>query len=154
MTKTNHSIPKGQSDEHYTPKSIFDSLKIYFDLDVAAPEGGGNVPALYYFDKQSDGLKQKWWGNVWMNPPYSNPTPWVEKFLDHRNGMALLPITRGKWWDKLWEEAEAICPTSYNLKFERRDGLANKPIMFRTALYAFGVTNVTALKMSNLGRIR
>jgi len=116
--------------------------------------GGGNAPALHYYDKQSDGLKSKWWGNVWMNPPYSEPTPWVEKFLDHKQGIALLPITRGRWWDRLWNESGAILPTAYNLKFERPNGEAAKPITFRTALYAIGETNITALKMSGLGRIR
>jgi hypothetical protein len=154
MTNTNHSLPKGQSDEHYTPKSLFSALGVIFDLDVAAPVGGGNAPALYYFDKERDGLKQDWWGNVWMNPPYSSPSLWVEKFLVHKQGIALLPITRGKWWDRLWAESGAILPTAYNLKFERPNGLANKPIVFRTALYAFGESNITALKMSGLGRIR
>ncbi len=154
MTNTNHLKPKGQSDEHYTPKSIFSALNVVFDLDVAAPAGGGNAPALHYYDKESDGLSSQWWGNVWMNPPYSQPTAWVEKFLDHKQGIALLPITRGKWWDRLWNESGAILPTIYNLKFERPDGLVAKPIVFRTALYAIGETNITALKMSNLGRIR
>jgi len=43
MTNTNHLKPKGQSDEHYTPKSIFSALNVVFDLDVAAPSGGGTL---------------------------------------------------------------------------------------------------------------
>jgi hypothetical protein len=156
MTNVNyHGKEKGTSDEHYTPKSIFDALGVQFDLDVAAPKGGSNVvPALNYYDKKVDGLASEWFGNVWMNPPYSSPAAWVDKFLNHKQGIALLPITRGKWWDRLWAEADAILPTVYNLKFNRPDGLAAKPIVFRTALYALGESNVTALKMSGLGRIR
>jgi len=93
-------------------------------------------------------------GVVWMNPPYSAPRPWVEKFLSHRNGLALLPITRGSWWDALWDEADGICPNTYNLKFDRPDGLPNKPIVFRTALFAFGQVAYKALLKSNLGRVR
>jgi len=85
MTNTNHSLPKGTSDEHYTPKALFDLLGITFDLDVAAPIGGSGI-APKWFDKDSDGLAQEWFGNVWMNPPYSNPTPWVEKFVAYRGG--------------------------------------------------------------------
>ena len=154
MTNTNHSLPKGTSDEHYTPKFIFDALNLVFDLDVAAPVGGSDCPAIWYFDKQSDGLASKWFGNVWMNPPYSNPTPWVQKFLNHKQGIALLPITRGKWWDRLWVESGAILPLAYNLKFNRPNGLPSKQIVFRTALYAIGESNITALKMSGLGVIR
>jgi hypothetical protein len=75
MTNTNHSLPKGQSDEHYTPKHLFERLNVTFDLDVASPPGGSNVPASTYFTKLEDGLARQWFGNVWMNPPYSNPTP-------------------------------------------------------------------------------
>ena len=142
-------------DEFFTPKFIFDALSIEFDLDVSSPINlTTNVPAKHRFTSEQDGLAQKWFGNVWMNPPYSEPTPWVEKFLDHKQGIALLPITRGRWWDRLWNESGAILPTAYNLKFERPNGEAAKPITFRTALYAIGETNVTALKLSGLGRIR
>ncbi len=146
VTNTNHSLPKGTSDEHYTPAFLFGELGVLFDLDVAAPTGGSdNVPATHYFDKEKDGLAQPWWGNVWMNPPYSAPTPWVHKFVEHGNGIALLPVTRGKWWDLLWENADAIAPLVYNFKFERPDGLASKPIVFRTCLYAMGSDNAQAL---------
>jgi hypothetical protein len=154
MTNTNHSLGKGQSDEHYTPKHLFDALKIVFDLDVASPPNGSNVPAVYYYDKSADGLVQKWFGNVWMNPPYSNPTPWVDRFIIHKQGIALLPVTRGKWWDRLWNSECAIMPLIYNFAFERPEGLKPKPIVFRTALYAYGETNITALQMSGLGVIR
>lgn len=33
----------GKSDEWYTPKYIFDALNTWFDLDVAAPEGGAAI---------------------------------------------------------------------------------------------------------------
>jgi hypothetical protein len=155
MTVKYNTAPKGTSDEHYTPKEIFEALKIVFDVDVAAPVGGSSwVPAKSFLDKEIDGLKVNWVGNVWMNPPYSNPSPWVAKFLNHKQGIALLPITRGKWWDSMWNECEAILPTKYNLSFIRPDGMKAKPIVFRTALYAIGETNITALKASGLGKLR
>ena len=155
MTNTNHSLPKGQSDEHYTPKAIFDALDLLFDLDPCSPgQNMSHVPAKHCYTKQQDGLQQEWHGLVWMNPPYSNPKPWVEKFIQHGMGIALLPITRGKWWDDLWLLAWGILPTAYNLKFERPDKLTSKPIVFRTALYAFGDVSYQALVNSNLGKVR
>lgn len=146
MTNTNHTLPKGTSDEHYTPKVLFETLGVKFDLDVAAPIGGSGI-ADNYFDKETDGLAQDWFGNVWMNPPYSNPTPWVEKFIKHTGGgIALLPCTRGRWWDAMWANADAIVPLAYNFKFERPEGMPAKPIVFRTFLYAFGRENAEALK--------
>ena len=150
MTNTNHSLPKGASDEHYTPKVLFETLGIKFDLDVAAPIGGSGI-AKHYFDKETDGLTQEWFGNVWMNPPYSNPTPWVQKFVNYAGGgIALLPCTRGRWWDLMWTNADAIVPLAYNFKFDRPDDLPSKPIVFRTFLYAFGKENAEALKKMSM----
>jgi len=146
MTNTNHLKPKGQSDEHYTPKSLFEALEVVFDLDVASPHTQPNSGASSWFCKCcTDGLEAAWHGNVWMNPPYSNPTQWVDRFIEHGGGIALLPMTRGKWWDRMWQASDAIAPLAYNYKFERPDGLSSKPIVFRTALYAIGESNAQAL---------
>ena len=144
MTNTNHYLPKGTSDEHYTPKILFEILNVKFDLDVASPSGGSGI-APKWFDKNMDGLSQEWFGNVWMNPPYSNPTPWVEKFIKHGGGIALLPVTRGRWWDAMWANSDAVVPLAYNFKFDRPDNLPSKPIVFRTFLYAIGEDNAKAL---------
>jgi len=117
MTGIQLSLLGGQqeartSDDYYTPRWIFDAMGITFDLDVACPpEGPINVPAARYYTAADDGLAQPWEGRVWMNPPYSKPSPWVDRFLEHGNGIALLPMmTNGKWLHKLWAEADAIVP--------------------------------------------
>ena len=153
MTSMNNSLPKGTSDEHYTPKQLFVDLKVKFDLDVASPHEQPNSQADKWFCKCCyDGLTENWFGNVWMNPPYSSPSAWVERFINHGQGIELLPITRGKWWDAIWERSDAIVPLIYNYKFERPDNLPSKPIVFRTALYAIGQTNARALQ--NIGKVR
>ncbi len=44
------------------------------DCDPASAEiANRTVKATVYFTKEQDGLKQKWNGNVWMNPPYAQP---------------------------------------------------------------------------------
>jgi phage N-6-adenine-methyltransferase len=125
------------SDQHFTPKFIFEALKVEFDLDVASSKLATNVPALKHYTIEDDALSQPWYGLVWMNPPYSKPTPWVEKFISHNNGIALLPITRGRWWDSLWSADTVIVPTPYNFKFERPDGV-KRDITFRTMLCGIG----------------
>jgi hypothetical protein len=135
------------SDEHYTPKHIFDSLGIAFDLDVASPHGGlSSVPAKEWFCACcKPALEQQWFGNVWMNPPFSKPTPFVDKFIQHGNGIALLVVSRSRWFGDLWEMADAVVPTPYNLKFDRPDEKP-KQISFQTMLFAIGNDNVKALK--------
>ena len=142
------------SDQHLTPLSIFERLGVSFDLDVAAFHDQKHVPAKIIFCKCChDGLKEEWQGLVWMNPPYSKPTPWVEKFLAHANGIALLPITRGRWWDSIWQSEGLIVPSAYNFKFERPDGV-KRDITFRTMLFAIGETARIALQKSDLGKVR
>lgn len=140
------------SDQHFTPAWVFEALNTEFDLDVAASELPANVPAKNKYTEKDDGLLSDWFGLVWMNPPYSKPTPWITKFIDHNNGIALIPITRGKWWDLVWESNGLIVPTPYNFKFERPDGI-KRDITFRTMLFALG-DGMDILRNSNLGKVR
>lgn len=141
-------------DEFYTPKFIFDALGIEFDLDVSSPiDGQTNVPSKKQYTINDNGLVQPWYGNVWMNPPYSKPAPWVDKFVEHGQGIALLPFTRGKWWFKLWNYSDAILPVAHDLKFDKSDG-TKKPITFNVALYALGQENADILKNIKWHKVR
>ena len=114
--------PKG-SDERYTPKWIFNGLKLKFNIDVAAPVGGcPNVPSKRHFSIENDGLKSKWSGLVWCNPPYSNPTPWMEKFRKHGNGVALVPTSNGRWFHELYSDPNVVMRPIPKMKFEFPDG--------------------------------
>lgn len=66
-------------DEWRTPKWLFDALdnEFRFILDPAATEN--NTLCEWYFDKEEDGLRSPWFGNVFVNPPYSQLKKWVEK---------------------------------------------------------------------------
>ena len=138
------------SDDYYTPKWIFDTLGLHFDLDVASPPHATNVPCDRYFTQADDGLSQDWHGRVWMNPPFSNPTPWVERFIDHGNGVGLVPSSNGNWWINLWESKCKICITR-PLKFVTPTG-SQVGISVRTWLIAIGDDNIEALR--NTGKVR
>ena len=134
-------------DEHYTPKWIFDALGVEFDLDVASPldRSLSHVPSKQAFTELDNGLEQEWSGNVWMNPPYSQMTPWANKFREHGNGIALLPVSRSKWFWGMWESADALCIAPHDLKFDRVNEKP-KTIAFATMFFAFGKDNAEALK--------
>ena len=142
------------SDDYYTPKWIFDSLAIQFDLDVACPpEGPLYTPCSDYYTQESDGLASVWYGIVYMNPPFSKTTPWVEKWLKHANGIALLPDTNRKWRTQLYEEAHGIVALPAQMKFVAADG-RRTDIRYSTCLYSMGVKATEALKRANIGRVR
>ena len=151
----NFANEKMTTNDYYTPKWLFEAMALEFDIDVAAPlHGIPWIPAKRWFSEAEDGLAQDWAGElVWMNPPFSNVTPWVKKFIDNSNGIALLVVSRSRWFAALWEKADAVMATPADLKFERPDGIA-KAISFQTFLFAFGEPSVQALHKTKLARIR
>jgi len=143
------------SNDYYTPKWLFDLMALHFDIDVAAPVGGIPwIPAARSFSQADDGLAQDWGGGlVWMNPPFSNVTPWVNKFIANGNGVALLVVSRSKWFAELWDKADAIMATPADLKFNRPDG-STKAISFQTFLFAIGNQSTAALHCTKLAKVR
>lgn len=97
------------SDERYTPRWVFDGLGLVFGTDPASPMGGGCcVPAEVKYTRQDDGLAQPWWGLVWLNPPFSEATPWADRFREHGDGVFLGPIANARWWIDLVKSADLL----------------------------------------------
>ena len=141
------------SVEWWTPPEIFTTLGLEFDIDVSAPEGGVSwIPAKTYFTEEMDGLKQDWYGTVWMNPPYGKFTPdWMEKFIEHGDGIALVfARTDTKWFQEHCVRADALLFGKGRLAFYKngeKGGNAASGSLF----VACGEKSVEALKNSNLG---
>ncbi len=72
-----------------TPQYIFDWLddEFHFELDVAA--NLNNRKCGFYLSESCNSLNASWWDELrslcmenmtcWLNPPYSDPHPWVKK---------------------------------------------------------------------------
>jgi site-specific DNA-methyltransferase (adenine-specific) len=66
-----------------TPRPLFDKLnkEFNFEWDLAATKE--NALCNKFYSKENDGLKQKWSGNCWCNPPYgdrnSKMVDWIKK---------------------------------------------------------------------------
>lgn len=141
------SRPRG--DEYYTPPEVFEALGLTFDLDVCAPRGGIPwIPARRYYSMDDDGLAQPWQGRVWMNPPYSRPRLWAEKFIAHRHGITLINQGKSTWYLKLWAYADAMAMPFTNLVFV--GGAVFPPLIFA----AFGDECVDALHRVGVVRVR
>ena len=144
------------SDDHYTPPWIFETLGLTFDIDVAAPPGGIPwIPARRYYTMADDGLAQPWEGLIWMNPPYSNAKQWVRRFIEHGNGIALLPVLKNWWLVDLWNHPETrnvlvLDPGTVDLVFVKDN--KGKRIMWQCSAWAMGDEAIEALH--KLGRIR
>lgn len=143
------------SDDYYTPRWVFDTLDLRFDLDVASPPGGPPfVPCDRYYTQEDDGLAQPWDGRVWMNPPFSAQRRWIERFIEHQNGVALLPFSKSTAFRTLWQAEAAIVylsdEGSGGMRFQRDGNSAQ--IYQPVALVAMGSDNVDAL--APFGKVR
>ena len=77
-----------------------------FAIDLAAD--ATNHVTTCYFDERTNALKQDWtwwtphgWG--WLNPPFADIAPWVEKAATSGNHIAMLvPASVGANWWKAW----------------------------------------------------
>jgi len=159
-----HESTYNESKEWYTPKRIFKALGIDFDLDPCSPGQDivSWIPAKIHLTIRDDGLTTKWFGNVFMNPPYGMDTPkWMRRLSKHGNGIALVfarPDTR--WFHDYIPLAEAICFIKGRIHFvpaEKALFYADgkyKPKMgcgAASMLVAFGKNNAEALFRSGLG---
>lgn len=143
-----HYENQGGHVEYYTPKYVFDSMDVVFDLDVAHPEKfKTNVPCKRFF--YEDSLNKDWEGFVWMNPPYgneSNKLQWIEKFVQHGNGVALMPDrTSATWWQVFAKQSSLFALTKNKIKFELSDGSVAKSPGTGNTFFAVGEKGIQAL---------
>jgi site-specific DNA-methyltransferase (adenine-specific) len=90
-------------DEWETPKWVFDEWSARegpFDLDPAATPANAKCPK--YFTKKEHGLKRKWKGKVWLNPPYSEIDLWLQKARASAEQGALVVCLVPVWTDRPW----------------------------------------------------
>ena len=143
-------------DEQYTPSWVFEALGVKFDLDVASSNNPYViVPTKRRYTIEDDALIQPWHVLIWMNPPYSGVTPWIEKWLDHANGFCLVPLaSQGRWVNRLWESEAKLLYMPPNMKFIGGDDGVMITHRWRTALWAIGEQAIEILHKSKIGKVR
>ena len=117
-----HVAYNSGENEWYTPAEYIDAARAVLgsiDLDPASSaEANKVIKAKHFYSITDDGLKQKWSGRVWMNPPYTSGL--VEKFVskllahwrseDIAGAVVLVNnATETKWFQSLSGHASAIC---------------------------------------------
>jgi phage N-6-adenine-methyltransferase len=138
----------GHGDEWYTPSEYVETVREVFggviDLDPAScGQAQQTVQASRYFTKDDDGLKQPWFGRVFLNPPYSNPVPFVDRLIQHHEcgdvpEAILLENTdsSARWFHKALRACSALCFPSSRIKF--RHGLEECSPRYSSLFFYFG----------------
>ena len=123
-----HTQPgRGLSDSWVTPRDIPEKLG-EFDLDPCECTPQPWRHAARGFNVSADGLRSEWTGRVWLNPPYSNWSAWVERLANHGSGTALL-FARTETADFVrivWGRAHSILFLWGRLRFHAPDGTRAK----------------------------
>lgn len=141
------------TDEWYTPKEIIEALGT-FDLDPCAPVVPLWTTARVMYNKNDDGLKQVWFGRVWLNPPYSRPLieSFVKRIAEHGNGIALLfnRCDSKMFQDIIFQKATAMKFLRNRIRFYREDGERGGSPGCGSILIAFGEDNAEILRTCSI----
>jgi len=148
-----HEKPS-MSDEWFTPAWIFDALDVRFDLDPCNSKGG--QPANNWCAERfpMSGLEKDWFGSVWLNPPFGSRNgivPWLERLIDHGNGIALVPNrTATDWFQDAAEASDRMILIRGKVKFIDAWGHEGKSPGYGNVLLAYGQAMRTALLNANI----
>lgn len=142
----------GETDEWLTPPDLIEALGP-FDLDPCAPVERPWPIAARHYTIEDDGLRQRWDGFVWLNPPYGRETwRWLTKLAKHGNGLALIfarTETRG-FFAQAWERADALLFLHGRLAFWNVDGTEGAGATAPSVLLAYGAEAVDRLRNAAL----
>lgn len=143
-----HVAQNSGENEWYTPPQFIESARLVMgsiDTDPASnPIANATVQAARFFTKDEDGLKQKWEGNVWMNPPYAQPLmsqfaeAISEKFESGEIEQAIILVnnaTETQWFQRMASVASAVCFPKSRVKFLDPNGKPGAPLQGQAIIY-------------------
>jgi len=126
---SSESLYRKRDDDYGSPKWLWDELLAgWFDPCPLNPTSL----------REFDGLG-KWPNRTKVNPPYSNPEPWVDKAIQaSREGKTVALLLKHdsstRWWAKLHEAGAHFLPIMGRLKFPK----SGKPAPFPSILVVLG----------------
>jgi len=136
--------------EYYTPSSIIEAARSTMgsiDLDPASSETANQrVKALAYYS--SEGLEKTWYGNIWLNHPFSreNNPLWIRKLhlgyhLDRIEQACCLTYaaTSENWFQPLFNYVQ--CWLAPRTNFYLPDGTLKKGVTKGSVITYFGSEN-------------
>jgi hypothetical protein len=101
---------EADSDDQHTPGWLLDLVRDFWngfvDTDPAWSAASLVVAKRTYDGScaEQDGLSMPWTGNVWCNPPYSDPAPWADRMMQHcdaaaaHEGLFLVNVSTSVQW--------------------------------------------------------
>lgn len=141
------------SDEWLTPPEIIAALGP-FDLDPCSPMQRPWDTAARHFNAADNGLLQDWREDrAFVNPPYSDVSPWLGRLSAHGIGTALVfSKTETEWFFAyVWPRASALLFVEGRIKFHLPTGIkALKDAGSPSVLIAYGLKDADRLADSKI----
>lgn len=149
-SKKPHVTHNSGDNEWYTPQYIIDKVREVMggiiDCDPATSrKANDTVEASVYWTKEDNGLEQQWCGNVFMNPPYSQPLisqfseAVVEKLESGEIEQAIVLVnnaTETGWFQGMLSKCSSVCFPKGRIKFIDEDGNpSGSPLQGQAILY-------------------
>ena len=144
-----HVANNSGNNEWYTPLTFIAAAREAMgaiDVDPASSEiANKTVGAKAFYTVEQDGLKQRWTGNVWMNPPYAQPlvSDFAEAVSDKfdskeikRACVLVNNATETAWFQRMLQSSAAVCFLKGRVKFLDPSGEASgAPLQGQAVIY-------------------
>lgn len=142
-----HVSHNSGENEWYTPGNIIESARFVMggiDTDPASSDiANETVKAPIYFTEETNGLDNEWGGNIWLNPPYSQPliSDFSEAVVSKRDeyNQAIILVnnaTETSWLQQMMGICDAVCFPKSRIKFLDMNGDASgAPLQGQILLY-------------------
>jgi len=158
------SLNSGVS-EWYTPTEIIELARNVMgtiDVDPATTSevNKDTVNAKVFYTAETNGLGKKWKGNVWMNPPYSQPlvsqfcNTFAEKYRggEIKQGCVLINnATETGFAQILMRECSVVCFPESRMRFLDINGKPGAPLQGQMIIYCGDNTDTFIKEFSCLG---
>ena len=146
VQKRPHVAYNSGNNEWYTPKEIIETARDMMgsiDIDPASSEVANKVvKAECFYTVENDGLSKKWFGNVWLNPPYASDLigkfadKLVSEFENYSQAVVLVNnATETEWFNKIIGIGSAVCFPRGRVKFYKLDGSTGAPLQGQAIIY-------------------
>lgn len=146
MDKKEGAMKLKKNDDLRTPHEIYSVLG-RIDLDPCAGEHTKIGAKNYALERGENGLELEWNGFVYCNPPFSQKELWIQKMIEHNNGILLLP-ERGSapWCGPLMVSAKKYFTMGGKINFDGGSSSNN----LGSYLFLFGDTAIRRIIDSGL----
>ncbi len=143
-----HVTHNSGDNEWYTPAEYIEIARKAMgsiDLDPASSAiANMTVNATTFYTAQDNGLSKRWYGNVWMNPPYAKGL--IDRFCSKAvhhciegdiNQMVILVnnATETGWFQELASVASVVCFPQGRVRFLKPGGRKGSPLQGQVLIY-------------------